>query len=565
MSELTNLQPENSRIILEEKDGCLHLTMPPLSRSALRGSLLFLSLSLIVLVPYTLMPFQAGFVGGPGQLFSLIGFWGVWLITLLVALRSRKTVVTLCMDKGWFRCTRKGLLGIVTRNWTVFEIQEFSVGVSEWESNNKKATPVLCITLVSDHEYKILPGREKAELQWLAELLQERLKTARKTYQDQPLIDETPPVDGHIEVLENSTSLRVSLSALPFQGRLLLWTSIGGVMLVVVVLTWIVPTIDDVPVALEHPAITLATSLVGLLGLICIVEPILIAKRTFELTVDHDGIELEGRGLIQTTRKRFAREEVQGIEIGQHRLEAVETMYIPTLLVYLPQGRMARWLEFYPEEDLLWLASKICQRLELPDVIPHSLKEKVITGGSTVHSLRANLTCLVVLLLIAGGFYLTFRFGPTRNKEDEQYLHFSFKQPFNTAKRKLPGIRLKLPEGWKVHYNGHQPWRQATLVDENGVTKMEVILFAHANNPQAPANVEKLDLPIGNVIHWQSEREVWWRFNVHDGRESDNAEAVVHDYLIGQHRLTVRILKQDAKPLHELLNQMMKSAIHYRP
>ena len=97
-------------------------------------------------------------------------------------------------------------------------------------------------------------------------------------------------------------------------------------------------------------------------------------------------------------------------------------------------------------------------------------------------------------LLTGGGLALIFAFMASRGHRSEGPVRLTYQQ---SASRKGDGLLFELPPSWSVQYNGHQPWRGATLMDSTGRPRIEVWL--HDGNCPWTALKERCDLPCGQV------------------------------------------------------------------
>jgi hypothetical protein len=65
-------------------------------------------------------------------------------------------------------------------------------------------------------------------------------------------------------------------------------------------------------------------------------------------------------------------------------------------------------------------------------------------------------------------------------------------------------VRLNLPPGWLVRYNGKQPWREATLFDETGRPRFELTVNTSSAGQYAPA-----DNPLEGYLKVRSDGLRW--------------------------------------------------------
>jgi hypothetical protein len=83
----------------------------------------------------------------------------------------------------------------------------------------------------------------------------------------------------------------------------------------------------------------------------------------------------------------------------------------------------------------------------------------------------------------------------SRGTRTEGYVRLSYRQ---TAAGKGDVLRLGLPAGWWVKYNGHQSWRGGTVADAAGRPRIEVWL--HDGPGPAAGESETCDFPWGRVV-----------------------------------------------------------------
>src|SRR5258708_6275017 len=76
------------------------------------------------------------------------------------------------------------------------------------------------------------------------------------------------------------------------------------------------------------------------------------------------------------------------------------------------------------------------------------------------------------LALICGAGAVLFAYAFSGGKHSEGYVQLSSRQAGAGT-----SVRFDLPAGWRIKYNGHQPWRGGTVTDAGGRPRIEVWLF----------------------------------------------------------------------------------------
>jgi hypothetical protein len=157
-------------------------------------------------------------------------------------------------------------------------------------------------------------------------------------------------------------------------------------------------------------------------------------------------------------------------------------------------------------------------------------------------------------LLMGLGTAVVCRCLPSHLHRSEGFLRLSHRQgPAGNG----DVLRLELPAGWWVWYNGHQAWRGGTVMDGSGRPRIEVWLY----EGEAPHKEESetWDLPWGRVTCLTGKERMERPFHSVPFHKVGDGCVVVRAFLLDHGYLTFCVAADQDAELKSVIWQCMRS------
>jgi hypothetical protein len=186
-------QPATSRVVCEQRDNGVTLTVPPGGF----GPFFLLGCGLCA---FAMLPTIAGFVtgfrtedGSFGPLWLTASFWALALAVILPAYHHARAQVTLTVVGDELEVVVSSVLRTRRYSWKRNELADVRSGDNGWASGGDESnlTPVAQLHIFPKYDKKVglLAGRDATEIRWIATVLRHALRLPHSSPDGNPAPD----------------------------------------------------------------------------------------------------------------------------------------------------------------------------------------------------------------------------------------------------------------------------------------------------------------------------------------------------------------------------------------
>jgi len=101
------------------------------------------------------------------------------------------------------------------------------------------------------------------------------------------------------------------------------------------------------------------------IGWVLVAVALQLGRRTVELVVEGGQLRVTFKGPIRTTQKIWSRPELAAIRVDRSNVE-INHRVLPELQIHPRSGKKQGMLAGHEEKELLWLATRLRQALQVP-------------------------------------------------------------------------------------------------------------------------------------------------------------------------------------------------------